>query len=194
METTLDYDRETGRVIWPRAAFEALGEAGFLDDGRYELLEGEIVRTVANEIHNYVCLEVFHALLAVYGREFVRMEGSLIANQWSEPVPDLTVTTIPRVELVRSGKPTGAQIRLVVEVSDTSCLRDRVQKARIYATAGVPEYWVVDINERTVLVHRTPSGDTYTQVETWGENDSLPLPSAPPGTKPLVIAQLLPPA
>ncbi|MFY7951505.1 MAG: Uma2 family endonuclease [Armatimonadaceae bacterium] len=194
MGTTLDYDRDTGRVIWSRDTFHALGQAGFLDDGRYELLEGEIVRIVPpNEPHNFVSMECVRALVDIFGWDYVRMEGSVVLSDTSEPVPDVTVTDTPRSELVRIGIPDGSRIRLAVEVSDTSTGRDLGQKARLYARAGVPQYWVVDVNRRCVVVHRLPGADGYAQVRDVAEGDSVALPELPEGLRFVDVAQLLPP-
>src|SRR5690606_27173577 len=55
-------------------------------------------------------------------------------------------------------------VLLVVEISDSSLRRDITSKLRQYAGAGIPEHWVVDVNDRRVLVHRDPAGDIYRQV------------------------------
>jgi len=194
METILDYDRETGRVIWSRDTFRALGQAGFLDDGRYELLEGEIVRIVPpNEPHNFVSMECVRVLVGFYGWDYVRMEGSVVVSDTSEPVPDVTVTNTPRSELVHRGIPEGSRIRLAVEVSDTTVARDLGQKAKLYAQVGVPEYWVIDVNRRCVVVHRLPSPDGYADIRTLFEGEMLALPEMPEDSGGVEVAQLLPP-
>ena len=193
MATQLDYDRETGRVIWSRDAFHALGEAGFLNDGRYELLEGEIVRAVPSERHNYVCVEVFKSLVHRCGWDHVRMEGSVVASPISEPVPDVTVTIPRRSELVRSGIPTGGEIALAVEVAESTASRDLGQKARIYASAGVPQYWVVDLTRRVVVVHREPSESGYAATVEVGVDGVIEAPGANGNPAPISVADLLPP-
>ena len=67
--------------------------------------------------------------------------------------------------------PTGAL--LVAEMGNTSLRMDLGPKARIYATGGVPEYWVLDVQRREIVVHREPSGERYEHVERVGVGDTL---------------------
>ena len=61
---------------------------------------------------------------------------------------------------------------LVVETSATSLRIDLVRKARIYATGNVPEYWVLDVERRSLVVHRAPQDGVYTDIRTLGETDT----------------------
>ena len=55
--------------------------------------------------------------------------------------------------------PTAQDCVSVVEVSDTTVSFDRSKKARLYSSAGVLEYWVVDLKARSVVVHRDATPD-----------------------------------
>ena len=61
---------------------------------------------------------------------------------------------------------------LVVEMGVTSLRIDLVRKARIYATGNFPEYWVLDVSRRELIVHRAPQDGDYTDVRTLGETDT----------------------
>jgi len=78
----------------------------------------------------------------------------------SEPEPD--VALFPPGGYRGSGHPTTAT--LLIEVSNSSLRRDLILKARIYAQGGVPDYWVVDLVHREVVVHRSPTPDGYAEV------------------------------
>jgi Uma2 family endonuclease len=81
----------------------------------------------------------------------------LTVGELSEPEPDLAVA----VRATGPGAGRAARAHLVVEVSGRSSLRkDRVVKARIYARGGIPEYWIVNLEERQVEVHRDPDPET----------------------------------
>ncbi len=67
----------------------------------------------------------------------------------------------PRADDYAAAKATARDILLLVEVSSNTVRADLGRKARIYASASVPEYWVVDLNAQTVYVHRTPVGGAY---------------------------------
>ncbi len=86
----------------------------------------------------------------------------------------------------------GNEFRLVVEVSDTTLWRDRGQKARLYAAAGVAEYWIVNLSSRTLIVHRSPAQGEYRSVQTYDDTQSVAPEAAP--EHPVKIAEILPPA
>jgi Uma2 family endonuclease len=68
-----------------------------------------------------------------------------------------------------------AEVHLVVDVATTSARRDRVVKAPLYARAGVPEYWIVEVESRTVRVCRRPAGAEFGDATVYGQGDSLRL-------------------
>lgn len=185
-------DPKTGHVRWTREAFRTMAEAGLFSDGRYELLEGEIVRIMPNEPHTFVNTELVFALAQIFGQDYVRVPSSLAAQADSEPEPDASVTVKPRREYVHTGVPAGSEFRLVVEVSDTTLWRDKGQKARLYAEAGVPEYWIVNIPGRTLIVHRNPVEGEYRSIQTYDETQKV-APEAAPGHL-VDLAQILPPS
>jgi Uma2 family endonuclease len=83
------------------------------------------------------------------------------------PEPDLAIVPVTPSDR----HPTGAL--LVAEMGNTSLRIDLGPKARIYATAGVPEYWVLDVRRRELVVHREPSGSRFESVGRVGVGDTL---------------------
>ena len=192
MTTTLIADPKTGHVRWTREGFRMMADAGLLAEGRYELLEGEIVKIMPNEPHTFVNTELIRVLVECFGWDYVRIPSSLAATPNSEPEPDASVTIKPRREYLKTGVPAGSEFRLVVEVSDSTLWRDKGQKATLYAVAGVPEYWVVNLTGRTLIVHRDPSGDAYQSIVTYDETQSISPEAAPHHA--IALATILPPA
>jgi Uma2 family endonuclease len=87
---------------------------------------------------------------------WIRIQMPLVLGQRSDPVPDLAVVVGgPRDYPTH---PTTAE--LVVEVADTSLGMDTGDKAQLYAAAGILDYWVIDLNNRLLIVHRDPRPDT----------------------------------
>ncbi len=76
-------------------------------------------------------------------------------ERYDEPQPDVALLR-PRPDFYATATPTAADILLLVEVADTTLRTDLGRKARIYASGGVIEYWVIDLNNRVVYVHREP--------------------------------------
>src|SRR5262245_15898112 len=113
-------------------------------------------------------------VLALEGRAIVRVQSPLALADDSEPEPDVAVVPLGNYS---SHHPTRAH--LVIEVAMTSARRDRFVKAPLYARAGVPEYWSVDVTSRTVRVCRRPSGPEYQDTIVHAEHDHLGLEAFP---------------
>ncbi len=132
----------------------AMVEAEILDErARVELVEGVLVtmNPIGAEHGDTVSTLAEHITLAVAGRLRVRVQDMLKISDDEYVLPDLAVIE----PIAREAWPTTAL--LVVEVAETSQLRDR-EKVALYASIGVVEYWIVDLAARLVTVHREPSG------------------------------------
>jgi len=133
-----------------------LAEAGVLThDDRVELLEGVVVAmTPRNPLHDSCVTRATLALVrAVSERAVVRTQCSLVAGRHSLPEPDVAV--VPGSPGDYDSRHPDAAL-LVVEVAESSLQQDRITKAAIYAAAGVPEYWIVNLRERALEVMRDP--------------------------------------
>jgi Putative restriction endonuclease len=93
-------------------------------------------------------------------------------NPTNEPEPDLVVLTKPSREF-RDANPTTADLRLVVEISDSTLGFDLTAKAELYARAAIIEYWVVDVAARRLIVHRDPREGLYRSVTLYAEQEIL---------------------
>lgn len=158
--------------------------AGVLDeDDRIELVQGVLVDMTPIGAPHDGAVEWLTAHFA-RGADCpwrVRVQSTLLV-EGGYLLPDLLV--VPR--LPRSQQPTSAL--LVVEVAQTSQARDR-EKARDYASADVPEYWIVDLIARAVTVHRRPLAGIYDEVVTFGDGQSVPSPVE--GVPPVDVSELL---
>lgn len=134
---------------WTVEEFERLFEAGFFaPDAKYELIEGEVWEKMTQKTSHAVAVTLAQYLLAdVFGVAFVvRVQLPLVFGQSSKPEPDVAIVSgSPRDYL--ENHPTTAV--LIVEISDTTLIPDQQTKAALYARAGVGEYWIVNLPERT---------------------------------------------
>lgn len=156
--------------LMSRLEYDRLVERGMLVDEPIELLRGRLVTVMPQGTrHGNVVAWLGRELTLALGRRFmVRQQLPLAATDDSEPEPDLAVT---REEPDRRSHPSTAL--LVIEVADSSLERDRADKAPIYAQAGVPEYWIVDVKTATVEVRTHPTPDGYLRVARLGRGDAL---------------------
>ncbi|WP_397546178.1 Uma2 family endonuclease [Rhodothermus marinus] len=177
---------------WTREAFEKLAEVGLVDpDARLELIDGEILQKMSPQSsrHATAVLLVAEALRSVFASPAytVRVQLPLALGPYSEPEPDVAVVEgTPR--RYREAHPSTAV--LVVEVADASLAFDRTRKASLYARAGIPEYWIVNLLDGVLEVHRQPEGDTYQQRMVLPSQERVQ-PLARPEVE-IAVAELLP--
>ena len=146
--------------------YHRLGAAGILsNDVRVELIEGDLIEMapiggphigLVNRLNRML-------VLAVGDRGVVSIQNPVTLPPRSEPQPDLAVLHAG-VEGSSAGVPTAADTFLVIEVSDSTLAYDRDTKVPLYARAGIPEVWVVDVNAKCIIVHRAPTTSGYVDV------------------------------
>ena len=141
------------RWRWTREQYHKLGELGLFDGKRVQLIFGEIVEMSPINWPHALCVGlVAEALRNTLGEVgWVSTHGPHPTAD-SEPEPDVRV--VPGSIRDYTDHPTVALV--VVEVSDSTLFFDTTTKAELYATAGVTDYWVVDINARQLHVFRDP--------------------------------------
>ena len=142
-----------------------MAEVGLLGpDARVELIEGEIFDMAPIGSPH---AGTTHQLAAVFNRAVgdhavVAVQSPLRLSSRSEPEPDLMLLK-PRADFYTSNHPTAADTLLVVEVSDSSLHYDQRIKLPLYARHGVPEVWIVDLQNRQLHVFRTPHDLGYAE-------------------------------
>jgi len=144
------------------ADYHRMIDAGILDDDeKVELLEGVIATMSPQKDPHVLAILALNemAVTQLAGRYQIRPQVPLTLGDLSEPEPDLAIA----VRATGASRGKAARALLVVEVSGGSSLRrDRVVKARIYARAGIPEYWIVNLDDRLIEVHRDPDPEAGT--------------------------------
>jgi Uma2 family endonuclease len=160
-----------------RDEYALLVDDGRFEDEHVELLDGVIVKmSPQGEGHAHVVARLTELLvLALSGRATVRPQCSFVAGETSQPEPDLAVVRAPRS--IKDPHPREAF--LIVEVAQTSLAKDRGVKARLYASAGVGEYWVVDLQSMTIEVRTQPSESGYARCRTARVGDAIRLVAFP---------------
>jgi Uma2 family endonuclease len=155
--------------------YHRMGEAGILtEDDRVELIDGEIVAmTPIGPRHNASVDRLNRRLVTELGdRAIVRVQGSVRLDRHQEPQPDVVLLR-PRADFYASRLPGPADILLIIEISESSAGYDRDVKARIYASTGVREYWLVDLEHRSLSRHTEPEGNSYRQVRLYQRGESI---------------------
>ena len=146
-----------------------MAEAGILGrEHRVELIDGEIIDMAPiGQDHAGTVGGLNEALvLAFAGRAIVFVQNPVHLDDLNEPQPDFAVLR-RRADFYRTGdRPGPADILLLIEVANSSLRFDREVKLLMYARAGVPEVWIVDLQQRVVDVHRAPRDGAYVEMTT----------------------------
>jgi Uma2 family endonuclease len=148
----------------------ALGIFG--EDERLELIEGAVVEMAPIGHDHAVCVANLNELLVlgVRKRALVWGNGPARVAIDSVPQPDLALL---RRRSYRTGSPRPDDVLLIVEVADSSLRYDRTTKLRLYARAGIQEYWIVDVAGEAIEVHRAPEGDGYRERARAGRGERI---------------------
>ena len=139
-----------------RVEYGRLAECGFFHPTeRLELIDGLLlVREPQGSPHATGVTLALQALQAAFGAGWiVRPQLPIALDDDSEPEPDLVVVPGHARDFSRAHP---SSVALIVEVADTSLAFDRGDKAGLYARVGVADYWIVNLNDRMVEVHRNP--------------------------------------
>ena len=153
---------EEPRKRWTRAEYRRLIAMGALEDGKYELVLGEVWEKMGHgRRHIAACTRLSVALSRIFDPFRVQSQASLPVTNSGDPEPDFAVLTGVMDDYLER-EPTPEEMLLVVEASDSTLRADLTAKARQYGSAGIPEYWVVDIPNRLLHVFRGPVADGYT--------------------------------
>ncbi|MEB3289127.1 MAG: Uma2 family endonuclease [Leptolyngbya sp.] len=158
---------------WTVEDYHRMLGAGILSsEDRVELLEGQIVEMVPqNPPHASRIDDGGDYLKALFAqRAKVRVQLPVTLAPGSEPEPDFAIVR-PDPNRYRERHPGPQDILLLIEVADATLTRDRTHKAAIYAKAGIPEYWIIDLPQRQMIVLHDPQGGTYQQEQILGSED-----------------------
>jgi len=173
------------RKPWTRFEYDALSSSGLLEPQHLELIEGELIDKGGNKrahVNAVTLLGIW--LTSVFGARRVNAEAPIDVgpedNPSNEPEPDLIVLNRDTAEFA-DANPRPADLALVLEVGDSTLGFDLTVKAALYARARVAEYWVLNVAERRMIVHRDPKGGMYSSVVAW-DSDELVSPLAAPGS------------
>lgn len=150
-----------------RREYDHLVQLGAFDDERLELIDGVLVAMSPQGAEHADLVSTLAQILtiALGRRAKVRAHSPLALSDESEPEPDVAV--VPPGDYTRDHPKTAL---LVVEVADSSLRKDHVLKVPLYAAAGISEYWIVNLVDRVVEVHRAPEpmAARYADVSTHG--------------------------
>jgi Uma2 family endonuclease len=159
---------ETGyqRHRWTVAEYHRMGEVGLLnEDSRVELIDGEIVEMApigsehGGKVNRFesICFSRYYAT-----RQLLRRKIPVVLGGYGEPQPDVAVLRW-REDYYERAHPHAEDVLLLIEVSDSTLRYDRDVKVPLYASHGIPEVWLLDLQQRQLEIYREPVRGQYRQ-------------------------------
>ncbi len=154
--------------------YHLMAERGaFHPDERIELVGGKIFdMSPIGSLHARCVTFLTSTLIRIVGNSsIVTSQNPILLDDESEPQPDVAIVNF-REDYYKNALPAAADIKLLIEVADTSVEFDRGVKFSRYAAAGIPEAWLVDLINDRVEVHYAPKDEAYSRSKTFqrGEN------------------------
>ncbi len=150
-------------------------EAGILRNRNVELLAGEIIEMSPETPRHYTTAKrgakYLEELLSEQAD--VRFNGPITLST-SEPEPDIAIVRLPE-SAYADRHPSPKDIFWIIEVAKTSLKRDLDLKAAIYATAGIQDYWGLDLSTQQLIVFRHPQNSRYLEQQIVDEGTIAPL-------------------
>jgi Uma2 family endonuclease len=167
------------RKRFTRSEVEAMLEAGVFEGQRFELIDGDLIDKMGQKPpHMFAIQRCQELFIELFGSARVRVQGPMEAGpvdrEKSMPEPDVLVLREAKDEY-RERHPSGPESVLVVEVADTTVRPDLTRKRDLYASAGVQEYWVLDLKDRRLVVHRALGGANakFASIESYSEDETV---------------------
>ena len=166
---------ERPRRLFTVEEYHRMADAGiFHPDERVELIEGEIVEMAPIGPRHVGCMiNATRLFITRLGdRAVVSPQNPVVIRPRSEPQPDLLLLR-PRAVSYSRELPTSEDVLLAVEVADTSVRFDRLVKARLYARAGIAEFWLCLAMDGAVEIYRGPGADGYASITLHGPGQTV---------------------
>lgn len=153
--------------------YHQMAEAGILgEQENIELIKGEIVyMSPAGSKHAAVVKKVNKLLHTILQDTIISVQDPVAINDLSEPEPDIAILKFKK-NFYADAHPKPQNVLLIIEVAESSVTFDKEVKFSLYAQAGIPEAWLIDLNENRVAVHTNPD-KVYKQIEYKLPGDSL---------------------
>jgi len=173
------------------ADYARMRETGILaEDDRVELIDGEVRRmspigsrhvAIVNRLNTRIVQQIGDAAI-------VSIQNPIQLTDYSEPQPDLALLQ-PRADFYTAALPRPDDILLIIEVSDTSIDYDRDEKLPRYAAAGIPEVWLIDVDNVIIEQYATPRHGQYGTKQTYEMGNSITTSAIPALS--LMVAEVL---
>lgn len=153
---------------------QLIASGHFKRTDRIELIHGELtIMPPIGPEHSFHTTRITNTLpVKLPAGVLLRMNEPITIANHSEPQPDAAIVRA-RADGYRSAHPGPKDVLLIIEVADTSATFDTQVKAKLYSKAGIPEYWVIDVQEGCLRVFTQPSARGYKHLQVLDRGDTV---------------------
>jgi len=157
------------------ADYHRMAESGILSaQDHVELIQGEVtdMAPIGSQHAGIVNKLAIALTLATHEKAVVAIQNPVILSDLSEPQPDIALLHY-REDFYCNAHPRAEDIYLLIEVADSTLRYDRTVKLPLYAQAGVPEVWIVNVEGKTLEVYQQPVDGLYQQQQRLEKLDEI---------------------
>ena len=172
---------EVERRLFSVDDYYRMAETGILSEkDRVELIKGEIISMSPIGVRHVACVNKLTMLLgqSIGKQAILSVQNPIRLNRYSEPKPDITLLR-PKADFYASAHPTPTDVLLLIEVSETTLVYDQTIKLPLYAKAGIPEVWIVNLSANQIEIYRHPTLDNYQTVQHLSQHDRVSIAELP---------------
>ena len=166
---------QVNRRSFTVAEYMRMGQTGIIsEDERVELVCGEVIEMSPIGERHAACVDFLTQLITLRLRRgaIVRVQNPIQLDDYSEPQPDIAVLK-RRDDFYRHAHPRPEDVLVVIEVSDSTLEYDRKVKVPLYARAGIPETWVVNLRGERIKTYADPAKGAYQTITSYARGDEL---------------------
>lgn len=168
-------DTTVKKRLITREEYYRMGETGVIQPHeKVELINGEIfTMSPIGVTHAAVVDNLVLVMIRKFGdSSIVRSQNPVCIDQWNEPEPDFALLKF-RQDSYYEAHPDPSDVLLIIEVSDTSYEFDRTIKLSLYASSGIPVYWIIDIQRNRIEVFENPQNGEYRNHKKYEAGDRI---------------------
>ncbi|MDQ3132330.1 MAG: Uma2 family endonuclease [Acidobacteriota bacterium] len=143
--------------------FRKMTEVGILpEESGWEIIDGYLIDKMSIGSKHAGTVKILNRILTIWAEKnaIVSVQDPIHIDEYNEPEPDIALLK-PREDFYTKSHPTPADVLLLIEVSDSTVEYDRETKKTLYAEAGIAEFWLINLKNKTIEVYTQPKNSSY---------------------------------
>lgn len=154
--------------------YNLMAEVGILThDEKVELINGQLVTmSPQGSFHAAAITRTNRVLTKQLNQVLIRLQLPIMVNDFSQPEPDIAIVQDDPLDY-DDRHPNATEVYLIIEIADTTLKTDSEIKRQLYASANIPEYWVLDLKQRQLYVYRQPHNQDYQTTMILRDQESI---------------------